>query len=281
MIHSCVSCNFCTNLLYNYNRHCQTKRHIKTIESQPKVNRKTPKSHPKVNRLPEERSIFVCKYCDQDFSCKQSMYRHIKYRCTKNKDEDLKELVRLMNLKLEQKDKEIDLYSKQLETQSRQIDKLVNKLEIHGSFNTTNIQNNIQLLSFKDTDLSHLTDKDYAGCIKKVNFCVKNLIERIHFNPSKPENMNIYISNLKDKYLMVYESGNWNIKTKKELDYLYEQKEMMLEEWIRDQDKYPELKEKFIQYVHNKDNDETLNMIKDEIKLMMYNKRTLMLQSES
>jgi hypothetical protein len=90
--------------------------------------------------------------------------------------------------------------------------------------------------------------------------------------------MNIYISNLKDKYLMVYESGNWNIKTKKELDYLYEQKEMMLEEWIREQDKYPELKEKFIQYVHNKDNDETLNMIKDEIKLMMYNKRTLMIQ---
>jgi hypothetical protein len=204
------------------------------------------------------------------------MYKHIKYHCPKSKDEDLKELVRLMNLQLEQKDKEIDLHKKQLETQSKQIDKLVNKLEIHGSFNTTNIQNNIQLLSFKDTDVSHLTDKDYAFCIKRVNFCVKNLIEKIHFNPSKPENMNIYISNLKDKYLMVYENGNWNIKTKKELDYLYEQKEMMLEEWISEQDKYPELKEKFIQYVHNKDNDETLNMIKDEIKLMMYNKRLLL-----
>jgi hypothetical protein len=51
---------------------------------------------------------------------------------------------------------------------------------------------------------------------------------------------------------------------------------MMLEEWISEQDKYPELKEKFIQYLHNKDNDETLNMIKDEIKLMMYNKRMLL-----
>jgi len=60
------------------------------------------------------------------------------------------------------------------------------------------------------------------------------------------------------------------------LDLLYEQKEMMLEEWISEQDKYPELKEKFIQYLHNKDNDETLNMIKDEIKMMMYNKRMLL-----
>jgi hypothetical protein len=263
-------------MLYNYNRHLQTKRHLKTIASQPKVNKKDPKSKPKVNLFTEEKSIHICKYCDKEFSFKQSMHKHIKYHCSKNKDEDLKELVRLMNLQLEQKDKEIDLHKRQLETQTKQIDKLVNKLEIHGSFNTTNIQNNIQLLSFKDTDVSHLTDKDYAFCIKRVNFCVKSMIEKIHFNPAKPENMNIYISNLKDKYLMVYENGNWNIKTKKELDYLYEQKEMMLEEWISEQDKYPELKEKFIQYVHNKDNDETLNMIKDEIKLMMYNKRLLL-----
>jgi len=59
------------------------------------------------------------------------------------------------------------------------------------------------------------------------------------------------------------------------LDYLYEQREMMLEDWLSEQDKYPELKAKFIQYLHNKENDETLNMIKDDIKLMMYNKRNL------
>lgn len=263
VLYECKTCNFLSTLKPNYESHLKTKKHITFIK----------------NSSP----VIECKYCSQPFKHKSSMYKHIKYTCKKNKDEDVKELVRLMNLQLEQKDKEIDLHKKQLETQSkqlenqsRQIEKLATKLEIHGSFNTTNIQNNIQLLSFKDTDISHLTEKDYAFCIKHVNFCVKKLIEKIHFNPSKPENMNIYISNLKDKYLMVYESGNWNIKTKKELDYLYEQKEMMLDEWIQEQDKYPELKEKFIQYLHNKDNNETLNMIKDEIKLMMYNKRGLL-----
>ena len=49
----------------------------------------------------------------------------IKYTCSKNKDEDLKELVRLMNQKLE--------------TQAKQIEKLMCKLEINGN---VNIQNN-------------------------------------------------------------------------------------------------------------------------------------------
>ena len=44
--------------------------------------------------------------------------------------------------------------------------------------------------------------------------------------------------NIKDKYLMVYENGNWNIKNKKtELDSLYKNKEVMLEDWIKVQTK--------------------------------------------
>jgi hypothetical protein len=42
------------------------------------------------------------------------------------------------------------------------------------------------------------------------------MIEKIHFNPDKPENMNIYISNMKNKYLMVYDGKNWNIANKTE-----------------------------------------------------------------
>jgi hypothetical protein len=102
------------------------------------------------------------------------------------------------------------------------------------------------------------------------------MIEKIHFNPSKPENMNIYISNLKDKYMMMYENGNWNMKYKTELDVIYAEKEMMLEQWLEEgQYKYPEIKQKFIQYLNNKDTDENINWIKQEIKLMMYNKTKL------
>jgi hypothetical protein len=237
------------------------------------------KSHELVNNestISHEKLIISCKYCSKVFKHKQSMYHHIKYSCTQNKDEDLKELVRLLNNQLEEQKKD---FQKQLHKQSKQIEKLMGKLEITGSFNTTNIHNNITLLAYEKTDTSHLTDDDYKKCIKKVNFCVKNLIEKIHFNPNKPENMNIYISNMKDKYLMVYDGINWNLANKNDqLEKLYDDKEIMLEEWL-ETNKDTEMKEKFLRYLNNKETDECLNMIKEEIKLMMYNKKQICLKN--
>ena len=80
---------------------------------------------------------------------------------------------------------------------------------------------------------------------------------------------------MKDKYIMVYEEGNWNLKNKmKEIDELYNDKEILLEDWLDEyQHKYPELRKKFEKYLNNKENDETMNIIKEEIKLLMYNKK--------
>lgn len=260
-------------------------------ESQQKVNSDQTKTNIEASQ-PAEAQVkegFFCKYCDKSFSFKQSMYRHIKYSCTKNKDEDLKELVRLMNLKMEAERNELktenkELQSerkelksenkelqKQLDQKSKQIEKLMGKLEIHGSFNNNTI-NNITLLAYRDTDVSHLTTEDYMGFYKKVNHCVKQMIEKIHFNPAKPENMNIYISNMKDKYLTIYDGQNWNLANKNiEMARLYEEKEQMLEEWL-ESNPNPLLKEKFARYLSNKETDECFQHIMEEIKLMMYNK---------
>jgi hypothetical protein len=195
----------------------------------------------------------------------------------KNKDEDLKELVRLLNLQLETEreerkkvQKQVENQAKQVENQAKQIEKLMDKLAIQGSFNNNTIH--VNLLAYRESDMSHLTTEDYRNCYKKVNHCVKHLIEKVHFNPLKPENMNIYISNMKDKYLMVYDGANWNLANKmEELDRLYEEKEMILEDWL-ESNPDPILKEKFVKYLNNKEKDECLNHIKEEIKLLLYNK---------
>ena len=276
MSYSCSCCNYNTHIKANFQKHFTTQKHIlkHTNVTQTELHKQnvihpigvTPKSTE--NQLIDNRestaSTHICKYCEQSFKFKQSMYRHIKYSCMKNKDEDLKELVRLLNLQLQHKDK-------QLENQAKQIEKLMGKLEINGSFNNNTI-NNYTLLAYRNTDVSHLTTDDYRSCYKKVNQCVKTLIEKVHFNPSKPENMNIYISNMKDKYLMVYDGSNWNLANKTdELDRLYEEKEMMLEDWL-ESNPDPILKEKFVKYLNNKESDECLNRIKEDIKLMLYNK---------
>ena len=271
---ACECCNYTTQFKSNYSKHILTdkhllnhrKAHVTTSVTTPvkkvsKVSQKLAKVSIPLAKVSQK---YLCKYCEKEYNHKSSLSKHIKYSCTKNKDEDLKELVRLMNLQLQHKDK-------QLETQAKQIEKLMGKLEIHGSFNNNTI-NNYTLLSYRDTDITHLTQDDYRGCYKQVNHCVKHLIEKVHFNPSKPENMNIYISNMKDKYLMVYDGNNWNLANKtQELDRLYEEKEMMLEDWL-DSNPDPILKEKFVKYLNNKESDECINHIKEEVKLLLYNK---------
>jgi hypothetical protein len=289
----CECCQYNTKVKANFQKHLLTSKHklkkenhsitgvyTKSIndtelfvESQPKVTPKSTQSQPKTA------AAYSCKYCEQCFKFKQSMYRHIKYSCTKNNDEDLKELVRLLNLQLDTERKEREKVQKQLQSQSKQIEKLMGKLEIHGSFNNNTI-NNITLLAYRNTDVSHLKTEDYIGFYKKVNHCVKQLIEKIHFNPEKPENMNIYISNMKDKYITVYDGSNWNLSNKnEELTRLYEEKEQMLEEWL-ESNPNPALKEKFVKYLNNKESDDCLNHIMEEIKLMMYNKGQKRLTSE-
>jgi len=232
MKYKCECCKYATDDKANYNKHLISKKH-KLTESNYVVSQKLVVVSQKLAIVSQNNTnTFTCKYCDKIYKHKSSLSKHIKYTCTKNKAEDLTELVRLLNIRLEKQDK-------QLETQTKQIEKLMGKLEINSSFNNNTI-NNITLLNYKDTDVSHLTNEDYKKCIKKVCFCVMALIEKVHFNPTKPENMNIYISNIKDKYMMVYQNNKWNLTNKKELDGLYDDKEFMIDQWI-EENKDPEM----------------------------------------
>jgi hypothetical protein len=272
MEYTCECCNYYTKRKYNYDKHIESNKH-KLVESKLVVNIKSTQSqHLVISESTQNQqkvaAPFTCKYCEQNFKFKQSMYRHIKYTCTKNKTEDLTELVRLLNARLEKQDK-------QLETQAKQIDKLMGKLEINGSFNNTvNITNNINLLNYKDTDTSHLTDEDYKKCLRKASRCVLKLIEKVHFNPEKPENMNVYISNMKDKYMMMYQDNKWTLTNKDELNTVYNHKEDLIEEWFNI-NKDPEMEKFFNRYVELKDDKITMETVQEEYKLLMFNNRDL------
>ncbi len=281
--YNCLSCDYHTNFKGDYTRHLKTKKHEKSTKSQPLVNQKSTFSQPLVNILqkPSDKATFKCKYCDKNFKFKQSMYKHIKYTCKKNTDEDFQELARLLN----EKEKQLVLKETKMETEmkkmQKQIDKLTNKLQIQN-INQGIVQNgnnviNIQVLNHQDTDYSHLTPKDYINCINDCNKCVKTLIEKVHFNKNKPENMNIYLSNIKGKYLMIYKDNTWQIQDKKtQVDDLYDNNEFVLEAWYDEyKQKYPSIIKSFQRYLQNRDGDEVLNNIKEEILVMLYNKRKM------
>jgi hypothetical protein len=267
----------------------KTKKH----QNLAKISQNLAKISPKLAeisppKLVEKFKTYECKYCDKIFKHQSSLCKHIKYTCKKNTDEDFQELARLLN----KKDKELILKDKQMDTQlalrdrkmemmQKQIDRLTSKLQIQN-INQGIVQNcnnviNIQLLNHRDTDYSHLTPKDYISCIHDCNKCVKTLIEKVHFNTNKPENMNIYLSNIKGKYLMIYKDNAWQIQDKKaQVDVLYDNNEVVLETWYDEyKEKYPDIITSFQRYLKNREEDEMLNNIKEEILVMLYNKRKM------
>ena len=279
----CMPCCYFTTRKQNFERHIKSRKHVESTKSQQKVNQKSTSSQPKLcqpkpKQISENDEItpFQCHYCMKYFKFKQSMYKHIKYSCKQNKDEDLKELARLLN----EKERQITDNTKQMEKMHKQIERLSNKLQIQNINNGTINYNtiNIQLLNHGDTDYSHITTNDYITCIEDCNKCVKTLIEKVHFNPNKPENMNIYLSNIKGRYVMIYKDNTWQIKDKKkQIDDLYNYNEIILENWYEEyKEKHPHIIESFQRYLKNRDGDVVLNSLKEEVLLLLYNNRHML-----
>ena len=250
------------------------EEYLETIKSQYKNNNDASFIQQKNNKM-STKGEYKCKFCEKILTYKQSYYRHLKTCKEKKQDDEVKdsmiELVKLLNKKLDEKDKE-------LSKRDKQIDELIKKAGISNS--TINVQNNIKLLSYSDTDRSHLTDKDILKCLKHSNFCIPYLIKKVHFDVNKPENHNVYISNLKNKYVMMYDGNKWECKDREEqISNLMDDNEGIieykLEEWLEKGVKYPEMMKKFNTYIEKKDNNKVINIIKDEIKLLLYNNRNV------
>jgi len=270
----------------------------KHSEFTPKHSKNTPK-HSETTPKPS----VICKHCDRSFTRKDNLKRHY-VRCKKKleKDEsknqlnDLKKLVDLLNEQIKQKDKQLKEqlketkkeFKEQLKEKDKRIDELIKKTGVNigtqNNTNNTNIQNNIKILAYGKTDLSHLNDNHYMGFLNHNNFCVPYMIKKIHFDPKKPENHNIYISNMKNTYIMIWDGKKWNIKDRQEIiDDIIEDNtnilEDKIEDWINKGKNYPLIMKKFNRYLEKRENDAILNKIKLEIKFILFNNRK-MIKSE-
>ena len=268
-IYHCKCCNYETHIRTHYTKHMKTKKHLNCIQNVSN------------NKKSSKDKGYHCQYCNKSYKYSQGLSKHIKYTCKKNKDEDLKELARLLNETNEEMTQIIKHKDDELSKMQRQIDKLTQKLQIKnmasGNIINNNTIYNIQLLNYNFTDYSHLTEGDYIDCINDCNRCVMSLIKRVHFNSKKPENMNIYISSIKGNYVMVYKDNAWQIQDKKEqINDLYDYNEVVLVNWYDEyKQKYPDIIQSFQRYLKNKDDSDVINEVKHEILKMLYNKRNM------
>ena len=150
MEYKCECCNYTTLKRFNYDKHLASIKHNKVKENTPSqqvvIFEASQSQHQVIQKSPQVAEKvapdFTCKYCEQKFKFKQSMYRHIKYTCTKNTQneyetscEDLKEMLQAMKLNMEQQTQEMKRHNERLETHARQLELLT--LCIHNTVQST------------------------------------------------------------------------------------------------------------------------------------------------
>jgi len=97
---------------------------------------------------------------------------------------------------------------------TQKADKIQNNTNCNNNNNNKiqNIHNDIKIIAYGKEDLSHILDKDYKTILNKGFKSVPALMESIHFNLNKPENHNIYISNMRDNHVLIYDGNEWQLR---------------------------------------------------------------------
>jgi translation initiation factor 2 beta subunit (eIF-2beta)/eIF-5 len=136
----------------------------------------------------------------------------------------------------------------------------------------------MKVVKFGNENLSFMTDDLCKQIMGRGFSAICELVEYTHFNPKHPENHNIYIANLKNKYIVYYDGDKWAVSNKDDImeDIIYAKSDFLF-------NKFRELspnmtqsdKDRFIKYMNEHDTDKTLDRLKNDINLQLYNNRHL------
>ena len=200
---------------------------------------------------------YKCRYCSKTFKYRQSRYRHELKYCLKDMD----------TITIKEHNKKIGELKKKVE------ELLIKSTTINNK--TINMQQNIIINSYGKENLNYLTTKYLTGLIHRPFDSVQSLLKTIHFNPNHPENHNIKISNKKQKYANVYNSGNWEFKNKKDvIENIVDNGFNIIECYYEDvKDKLESIKkDRFTDFQSNYDtNPKTKKTIESDMEMIILN----------
>jgi len=233
--------------------------------------------------------LYICLYCDKEFTTKTNMYRHIRLNCKiKKSKDDEKDTIYNELIKLNGMTKLIMEENVKLKKEMNGIKQNMVKYNVNINNGTTNINNGtvnqITLVGYGNEDISKIEKKDILKVLQNGFYTPIKLTETLHFNPKYPEYHNIYISNIKDKYAMLFDGVNWTLTMKEDLiNRIYEDKKNYIEENLDEFiDSLPLSRRKALErWLETDDENSKITEIKDQIKLLLYNKRNIPLETQS
>jgi len=157
----------------------------------------------------------------------------------------------------------------------------INNGTIDNSINTQNNMNvdgDVKLVKFGNENLSYISDDIFKSILGRGFKSVEELVDHSHFHPDHPENHNIYIATIKNDYVVIYDGKKWNINKKEDVfeDIIYAKSDFLCMKFkeLMSQMTETDIK-KFTNFINQIDEDTTMNKIKGELKLQLYNNKEL------
>ena len=180
--------------------------------------------------------------------------------------------------------KELDELKKSIKTDNKSIKTkkksiITNNNINNGTINNTiNNNNNIILVSYGNEDMAKIDKKEILKALGNGFFSSVKLTKTVHFNPKYPEYHNVFISNIKNRYAMMYSDGIWELITKEKLiNQIYEDKKAFIEENFEEfvDSLVPSRKKALQKWLEMDEEEKTIKDIKEQLKLLLYNYRKL------
>jgi uncharacterized C2H2 Zn-finger protein len=165
--------------------------------------------------IPPSITEYTCPYCNAEFTEKSNLSRHIKKYCTS----EFKKLHdKYLEIKEENKKLKEELQNKNNLHGPAPTIKNINSNNgniiesINGNNNNIVVNNNIILAFGKENKIA--SKDDYIMILNTGKKALCNYVKFIHFNSKKPENHNIYVSNLHDLYCNASDGNKFIIHKK-------------------------------------------------------------------
>jgi hypothetical protein len=201
-----------------------------------------------------DRPSTKCEFCDKELAHKSSLYRHEKTCKAKAQPLTI--------------------------TNNNLINTVNNQTMNVDNLNNVNVDN-VKVVKFGNENLSYISDDLYRHILGRGIKAIEEFIGHSHFNKKHPENHNLYIANIRDEYLVLYDGDKWTINRRDEKleDIIYAKSDFLcrkfeeLESTMNPKDAY-----KFKKYLEVKDEAYTLNRIKGDLKIRLYNERSMPLK---
>ena len=231
---------------------------------------------------------YMCQYCGNTFNTKVSMHRHVRETCKKRIEEDKRrdEIYERL-LKLEESNNELKNQNAKIMKDNEHLKNKMTNGSTKNNIESVNINNgiqyNINLSGYGKEDMSKIDKTDIIKAFKSGFNSTLKLTEAMHFNPKYPEFHNVYISSMKNQYAMMYDGTEWSLVMKEDLiDKLYDNKRDFIEENL---DEFVSSLSKsqvsaLYRWLNADEEHPYIKKIKNGIKLMLYNKRFMVINNK-